>query len=83
MRSPSWLNYNSYPVAKPFYLVLIVKLETLQIELSASPLKPKLFNAYMFSYSDILEVVPLLAIISKSASFIPLPSSLTSKPFNP
>jgi hypothetical protein len=37
----------------------------------------------MSSNLEILEVVPLFAIISKSTSFIPEPSSDTSNPLNP
>jgi len=37
----------------------------------------------MSSNSAILEVVPLFAIISKSSSLIPFPSSETSNPLRP
>ena len=83
MRFPPLSKLSCQPVSFPCRLVTMVRLAILQIDESASPRNPKLLTSNMSSNSFILDVVPLLAIISKSFSVIPEPLSLTSNPFRP
>ena len=83
IRLPCLSKLNYQPVGMHSRLVRIVNVLMLHKELSASPLKPRLFTAKISLNSVILEVVPRLATMLKSSSDIPQPLSVTSNPYRP